>query len=242
MADRRKILIPVGSEPETPHFDAEETLLSARPVVPIAPGDAREDFHYAPAPAARTSFYKRPAFLALVVVAAVCMGLAAGLVIARYRYQPAPMASQPAQPTAPATTAPDTRTATVQPPKEEQPALHPTLPEVKTEEQTTVAEANEDSDKTDEKASNKAPERSAEKKRASDDEDNAKTSQPVTREKKRTSEDNEDADADTAPRAQRRERRTRNRDEDTVDIPRRMERASEQINRIREIFEGRQRP
>jgi hypothetical protein len=243
MADRRKILIPLGAEPETPHFDAEETLLSARPVVPIMPGEVREDFHYAPA-RPRPPFYKRPAFLTLIVMAAVGMGLAAGLGIARYRYQAAPAVAQPARPATPpaTTTAPDTRTATVQTPEDNQQEVAPALPEVKAEEKTTAGDAiGEEHDKTDEaetpaKAPAKAPERSTEKS-SGDDEDNAKTATP---DKKRTND--EDEDADNAPRAQRRERRVRNRDGETVDIPRRIGRAGEQINRIREIFEGRQRP
>lgn len=237
MEDRRKILVHINSEPETPHFDAEETLLSARPVVPIAPS-AAEDFKGVRGNA--VPFYKRSAFLALVVVAAVGIGLAAGLSIARYRYQPEDATvAQPAQ----APSANDTRTATVQTPKNQQ---APTLPEVKIEEKTTASDTGaEDKEKADApslatKVSTKVPESSKEK--SSDDEDNnVKATKPEPRDKRRASDDDE---SDTiSPRAQRRERRGRNRDEDTVNLPRRIERAGEQINRIREIFEGsQQRP
>ncbi|HEV7842718.1 MAG TPA: hypothetical protein VGO69_03435 [Pyrinomonadaceae bacterium] len=243
MEDRRKIVVPIGQEPETPHFDAEETLLSARPVVPIAPAAATEGFNGARA-LPRTPFYRRSAFLAFVVIAAVGIGLAAGLSIARYRYQPEDASTAVAQP-AQVPSASDRRTATVQPPKDQQ-SQATTLPEVKIDEKTTVNDTGtEDNEKTDRpepttRVLTKAPESSKEKS-SNDKDDNVKTTKPEPRDKKRTSDDEE---SDTgAPRAQRRERRVRNRDENTVDIPRRIERAGEQINRIREIFEGsQQRP
>ena len=242
MEERRKILIPLGAEPETPHFDAEETLLSARPVVPIAHAESAPVFKDNAGAARRAPFYRRSLFLSLIVIAAVGIGLASGLAIARYRYlqrSAAPAIAQPAQ--QPAVN--DTRTtATVQTPKDE-PAIHPALPEVKTEEKTTMDDsaAGDDSAKataTAPEVKTKAPENSAGKK-DEDKDDNAKTvtPPPAARDRKRTSDDEEDESA--PPRAQRRERRTRNRDEDTVDIPRRIGRAGEQINRIREIFEGR---
>lgn len=235
MEDRRKILIPVGSEPETPHFDAEETLLSARPVVPITHAESAPGFNNSQV---RAPFYRRSLFLPLVVIAAVGIGLAAGLVIARYRYvqrNATPIVAQPAQ----APVVNDTRTtATVQTPKDEQQAQAPALPEVKIEEKTTDDDALKgDGAKTAKPvASEKAEKGSAN--RDTERDDNARTN-TTPREKRRVGDEDEGKDA---PRAQRRERRVRERD-DTADIPRRMERASEQINRIREIFEGRpQRP
>lgn len=234
MADRRKILIPV--EPETPHFDAEETLLSARPVVPIAPADSAAVFDR-PQSSKRAPFYRRPLFLPLLVIAAVGIGLAAGLVIARYRYlqrSSSPVVAQPAQ--APAIN--DTRTATVQTPKSDERAQVPVLPEVKIEEKATVDDTREDDAKTaTPRANRKAEEEDAERS-SRDRDDNVRTSAPAaTREKKRAND--EAGEAQDTPRAQRRERRARDRNQDVDDIPRRVERASEQINRIREIFEGR---
>src|SRR4051812_45571928 len=101
MEERRKIVIPLGAEPETPHFDAEETLLSARPVVPIANAESAPVFKHTAATTTRAPFYRRSLFLSLIVIAAVGIGLAAGLAIARYRYlqrSVAPIATQPAQP------------------------------------------------------------------------------------------------------------------------------------------------
>lgn len=232
MAERRKILIPVGSKPETPHFDAEETLLSARPVVPIESAAYTDDFKPAAAP-----FYKRNGFLVLVVIAAIGIGLAAGLGIARLRTQPAaPVAAQPVpQQPAPA----ETRTATIQPAKDNQQQV-PALPEVKTEERAAIKDeaAGDDGKASSTEAPAKVP--AKERETSADKDDEAKTATPSPREKKRTSDDEESDDTST-PRAQKRERREqRRREEDTVDIPRTMQRASEQINRIREIFEGRQ--
>ena len=48
MEEKDKIVISTGHEPEegleTPHFDAEETLLAARPVVPLTE-EAIEAWH-----------------------------------------------------------------------------------------------------------------------------------------------------------------------------------------------------
>lgn len=239
MAERKKIVVPV--EPETPHFDAEETLLSARPVVPITNAESAPVFN-SPQASTRAPFYRRSLFLSLVVIAAVGIGLASGLAIARYRYlerNASPVASQPAQ----APVVNDTRTtAAAQPQKDE--AQTPALPEVKIEEKTTIDDSTDDEAKTARAgASAKDEERSADKSdKDKEKEDNVRTSAPATtRDKKRAGDDADEAQ--DMPRAQRRERRARDRQEDVVDIPRRMERASEQINRIREIFEGRpQRP
>lgn len=243
MEDRRKIVIPFGHEPETPHFDAEETLLSARPVVPITQAETTPVFKYEQAELS-SPFYKHPAFLSLIVMAAVGLGLAAGLGIARYRYMQrnaaAPVVAQPAP------VINDTHTAATssQPAEGNEQAQAPALPAVKTEETTTVDDtAKGDNARTAATEDSKdAKERSAEKK-DEDKDDKAKTTTTTsttpsaTREKKRTTE--EDEDGENLPRAQRRERRVRDRGEDPADIPRRIERASQQINRIREIFEGR---
>ena len=247
MEERRKIVVPVGSPPETPHFDAEETLLSARPVVPIAPGQVKEDFRgeQARATVARSPFYRRFSFIALVVIAAIGVGLAAGLTIARYQQETTPaVVAQPAQ--APGVN--DTRAATSQTQTDKQQAQSPELPEVKIKE-TTATVGEDEADKSTEseepradstKASRAAAEKNERDSKRADDEKEAATP-PAQREKRRTREDDNDEPAE-APRAQRRERRVRDRRDDTVDVPRRMERASEQINRIREIFEGSQRP
>jgi hypothetical protein len=237
MEERRKILVPLGHEPETPHFDAEETLLSARPVVPIAgsePAPVFNNSHGAP----RAPLYRRTAFLPLIVIAAIGIGLVAGLVIARYRYvqrSAAPIAAKPA----PAPVASNTpATATLQPPKDEPRSQAPALPEVKTEEEKTdEVAAKADNARTDTPGTSAKTTESSEGKSAADREGNAKTPTTAPRDRKRTSDDDQEEVVPVRP--QRRERRVRDRDDETVDVPRRIERASEQINRIREIFEGR---
>ena len=248
MEERRKILIPVGAEPETPHFDAEETLLSARPVVPITRTETAPVFNN-PHVAERAPFYRRSAFLSLIVIAAVGIGLAAGLAIARYRYMQRNASTVVARPAAETPVVNDTRTtATVQTPKDEEQAQAPTLPEVNIEEKTTgdddAASKDDEARVATPGASSKAEEDAADRSKGDkgDKDDNARATAPATRDKKRKSDDDEDEIQDT-PRAQRRARRVRDRDDEAVNIPRRVERASEQINRIREIFEGRpQRP
>src|SRR5437868_6860018 len=147
MEEKRRIVIPIGEEPETPHFDAEETLASARPVVPLASGKTQESKQ------ARASqpIYKRFPFLALLVIVAVRIGMAAGLSIARYRYQQRatfPVVAPPAQVPAPN----DARTATTKTPRENVQTPHP--PEARVEEKTAGDEA-----KTDEPAKASAPEK-----------------------------------------------------------------------------------
>lgn len=238
MAEKRKIVIPIGGEPATPQFDAEETLLSARPVVPIAPGETKAGV----GPRQRIAsvpFYKRLPFLALVIVTAISIGMAAGLNIARYRYQQrnsAPVAAQPAQ-------APEeTRTATVQTPKESSPAQIQQPTEVKADETATGDKTKSDesakpAEKTAKTSTDASADKTADNKQTDDSEKTAEAT--AARDKKRTS---DDAEADNTARAQRtRDRRQRNRndDDDVFNVPRRIEKTGEQINRIREIFEGR---
>lgn len=244
MEDRRKIIIPIGAKPETPQFDAEETLASARPVVPLAaPGRGQGELKAA---RGRVPVYRRISFLALITITAIIIGMAAGLNLARYRYQQrnaTAVAAQPAQ--APANGEP--HAVTVQNSQPDKQAQAAQLPEVKTEEKTP-----DDKAKTDETAKANTPEKAktSETPETSSDkgtgdkqtEDTAKTSRPGARDKKRT---DDEAENDNAPRTQKRDRRQKNSNDSNnpLDVPNQIERASEQINRIREIFEGRpQRP
>jgi hypothetical protein len=167
---------------------------------------------------------------------AVGIGLAAGLAIARYRYvqrSSSPVVAQPAQ----APVVNDTRTATVQTQKGNEQAQAPVLPEVKIEEKTTVDDTREDDAKTATPGANRKAEKDDTDRSTRDRDDNVRTTVPAsTREKKRAGDETEEAQ--DMPRAQRRERRARDRNQDVDEIPRRVGRASEQINRIREIFEG----
>jgi hypothetical protein len=232
MEEKRRIVIPIGAKPETPQFDAEETLMSARPVVPLSAGET------AGGAKARPSFYRSFPFLALIVIAATAVGLAGGLGIARYRYQQgntaaAPVATQPIPPPT------DTRTATVTPPKEntrEGEPESPQLPDVKLGEKTGDDPQAKDDEAGKSQDVTKAPEDSAEKGSNGAKADD-RTTKPGARNRNRGDDTAEDEDRPTASRRERRQQDNRN--DDTLDVPRQIERASERINRIREIFEGR---
>ncbi len=228
MEQKRKIIIPVPSRPGTPQFDAEETLLSAQPVVPLQPGQAGAQA------AAPVPFYKRFSFLAVIVIAAVGIGLLGGLGLARMQsgQQSASPIAQPAQ----ATTNPPATVKTEQ-------AQIPVVPEVKIAEPSAdkVSEEDEDADKKEDAARAKEADDDKKADDRKDRQDELK-SPPPARDKSGNANDDEEENPDADARARRRERRRRQREDEAVDVPRQIERASERINRIREIFEGRQQP
>lgn len=255
MAERRKIVIETGAEPSqplpTPHFDAEATM-TARPVVPLTDHETYRTNYgdYAAGPA--KPFWKRPALLIPVILAAVGIGIAAGFAIGMYRNRNAaqpPLATAPA----PATESTDLSQTVEPPPAHEEVAPEP-------EEQASVAEEPEERQETKETAA--AAPKDEERERATtaarnerkDDDDDIETRQPVVakppaaaREKKPIKVDEyvvEDVRAERRAererrRDERRERRRRQR-EDDIDIPRGIERGVREADRIREIFEGRQ--
>ena len=250
MEQKRKIVVPLSSEPETPHFDAEETLLSARPVVPLAGGETRRAAHRN-GPAARGPFYRSLPFLALIVVAAIGIGTLGGLGIARYQYEQRGASSVATQPV-PAPAADTRTTATVRTPDVTAQPQAPSVPEVRIEDKSAETEtAAEDSaekapasrtkvsdEVEDKRAEGKKEDKKENKREDKRREDDVQTLPPPSRDRGRTYENNDD---DIPPRAQRRERRQRDRNSDGItDVPRQIERVDEQINRIREIFEGRQ--
>lgn len=258
MEQRRKIIIPTGKEPlETPHFDEEETLLSARPVVPLKPGTNGVKANNAPhrvvvpVVAAEPRPKKTPV-LALVIVAAVGIGIAAGFAIARYqtgrKSAAVPVASEPTA------AAPKAETTVAQKPKPLESVEAPSVPAEK-ETQQTEPEVIPASDKKPEpSAQPEASDKPAERDRQTRDKDLPMTTPPIVpREKPRADKRESDQDQDQDEqdkedrkrerREQRREQRRRERDDndDSADLPGRMRRrAGEQVNRIREIFEGRE--
>ncbi len=248
MAERRKIIIQTGAAPDeplsTPHFDAEATL-TARPVVPLTDQEAHQ-MHYGN-PAGHTAakpFWKRPALLALIVLVAVGLGVAAGLMIGIYRNRNA--AETPIA-TTPSSTVEDANVGqAVEQPPQPPPA-----------EQTSSAVPADEPDEPDEAPV--APkveerERTARNERQDDDDEArppVEAKQPVVREKKpvkideyvvedgREARQAEKEQRREERRAQRRERRRRGR-EDEINVPRGIERGRREVDRIREIFEGRQ--
>jgi hypothetical protein len=251
----------------TPHFDAEATL-SAQPVVPLAeaaatpPGDAYNvrggGAAYAPrATSSAASPWKRSTLL-FIILAAVGIGIVSGLAIGLYQTRKtttaAPVAAQP-----PANDSP--QVATQPEPESTQPAIVdrqqpeqqpeaeariPDTPAVKEPERKASNDADENDDNDDRRASRN---NSDDSKR-----DRARTQPPAVRERPTVTvpiiEERDDDDRQARReerkarrREERREERRQRRDEDDdypVNVPRSIERARQDINRIRDIFEGRQ--
>jgi len=235
MNERRKIVIQTGSDADdslsTPHFDAEATL-TARPVVPLAEGVAAGQA-YAPRNM-KTGKSRNPLLLVLIVLGAIGLGVATGLAIGFYKNR---QTSAPPVATESPAPAPDANADKVVEPPQPQPTqaeeARASVPEV-TEEPSVQPK--------DEK-----PERAARDER---DDDDRKATPPIVPEDRRKADDEDAEDADEEERRaerqrrreERRERRRRERDlEQPAEFPRDIERAGrEGINRIRDIFEGRQ--
>lgn len=265
MEQRRKIIIPTAIEGDdalsTPHFDTEATL-SARPVVPLSePVAPPAQTAYADsgsgryAAGATVSSWKRSTLI-LIVLTAVGVGIASGLAIGLYHSSqkvPAPVAAQssvsePQQPQPPSAVQP-------QPEPTATPRVNPTVePTPKLEEaiaQTPAAPAVEEpKNRTGAKNKRDDNERQNEDRQA--ERDNPKRNEervpPAVVRDRRVEDDDEDIrDERRGRREQRREERRaerrRQRDEDDdgpSNVPRNVERARQEINRIRDIFEGRQ--
>lgn len=247
MKDKNRIIIPTGHEPqeglETPHFDAEETLLAARPVVPLTE-EARETAERVRAEEFSTRpVTRRMPILALIIIAAVSVGLASGLAIGLYQGRQktaaAPVAAQSSstvdtqfkQKPAPEPTQPQLPAVqTVADAEQRQTSTEAlSLPEgdAMTAEETEALDATEASDK-------KKPERSIKPDKKGDDEKQSDTPPAPERKKPQPSlRDNDDG-----PKKQKLPRRRPAADPNTEDIPRTVERANRELNRIREIFEG----
>jgi hypothetical protein len=250
MKDRNKIVIPTGHEPqeglETPHFDAEETLLAARPVVPLTE-EAKEAAQKVRAEEfAAKPLSQRLPILALIIIAAVSVGLASGLAIGLYQGHPKPMTQVTAQSSTTTTTASaDTQLKQKTAPETDQPQLPSVQTVADTEPKATDPAALSQSDSAPQA---KDATKTSEQTEASD---NPKPEQPVTPDKKR---EDEKQSAPPAPSQKRPEglregddgpkkqklprRRPPTIDEDPDVVPRTVERANQELNRIREIFEG----
>jgi hypothetical protein len=248
MAERRKIVIETGaSEPlSTPHFDAEATL-TARPVVPLTDQEAygANPGGYA-APSAKP-FWKRPALLIPIILAAVGVGIAAGFAIGIYRNR---SAAQTPVVTAP-TPAPEntdlSRTVEPPPPPAEEEEAEP-------ETRAAIPEEKEEAEEPPVVAKDEERERSARNERRDDDDDKDEARQPVvakpppaSREKRPIKVDEYEIEDGRVERQAERERRReerrgrrRRQRQDDLDIPRGVERGVREADRIREIFEGRQ--
>ena len=250
MEEKDKIVISTGHEPEegleTPHFDAEETLLAARPVVPLTE-EAIEAWHSSSsvrAEVAAPPLAKRIPMLALVIIAAVSVGLASGLAIGLY---------QGRQKTASATAQSSSATTTVEPRLKQKPSEEPgktQLPSVQ-----TVADGNTPTEPVvvaqsesgeivvpEEVPETKAnpeipdipkPEREAATDKKTPDE---RPAPPPDTKRKKAKDERVDDDGDKKPKMWRRRKAVEPYRDDNV--PQRVQRTGQELNRIREIFEG----
>ena len=226
MNERRRIIIPTGADPDeplvSPHFDSEATS-HARPVVPLTDQETFQmNYGAYPGRPAKPA-WKRPAMLVLIVVLAIGAGVAAGIGISLYRNRQAtkaPDTSATGSTGESATAAP----VAAQTPSPQSPIVAPVVPR-------ESPATNEDQ----ETKASKPPS------------NNIEVPPPVVREKTPAKvDDAADQTADAKEeerdrrREERRERRRQQREQDEpVDVPRQVDRAGRGLNRIREIFEGR---
>lgn len=250
MKDKNKIIIPTGHEPEesleTPHFDAEETLLAARPVVPLTE-EAREAAQNARAEEfAARPLSRRIPILALIIIAAVSVGLASGLAIGLYQGRQktaAPVATERSSTTK---TAVDTQFKQ----KADAETTKPQLPSVQTvadtEQKPTgptalsqpegdpmAAEATK-TPATPEASDKQQPEQKAAPDKKSVDEKQAPPPAPARKKPQGVRADDDGGSGKKLKLPRRRPAVEQEPD----DVPRTVERANQELNRIREIFEG----
>ncbi|MGB7925418.1 MAG: hypothetical protein WCF57_19425 [Pyrinomonadaceae bacterium] len=255
MEEKDKIVISTGHEPEdeleTPHFDAEETLLAARPVVPLTQ-EAIEASHSSvrAADGARPLAARRVPVLALVIIAAVSVGLMSGLAIGLYqgrKQQPTtPVAAQPSS----ATTTVDTRvqksaeetastqSSSVQTVADAQKNPEPVVVSQSESGQIVVPEEVPETSVNPRISELPKPERQAAPNRKTPDERDA-TPPPAATRRKVKDERADDDDGDKKQKSARRRRAVEPERDDRGDRgQRRVERATQELNRIRDIFEG----
>jgi hypothetical protein len=249
MAERRKIVIETGAEPSeplpTPHFDAEATM-TARPVVPLNDQETQRPSYGDYRARSAKPFWKRPALLVPIILAAVGIGIAAGFAIGLYRNR---SAAQPPVVTAPT---PSTENTDLSQKVEPPPVQESAEPQAR----TPVPEETEETKEPEEPTAapkDEERERSARNERRDDDDDN-NARQPAivkppspAREKKPIKVDEYEIEDVRAERQAERERRReerrgrrRRQREDEIGVPRGIERGVREADRIREIFEGRQ--
>lgn len=247
MEQRRKIIIPTGTDPEEtlspPHFDSEATLAAQR-VVPLADEGAPPKQHAnavthgAPsAPRAASSW--KPSTLIVIVLVAVGMGVASGLAIGLYqsrRKPPVPVVAQP--------TVSEARPATVQ--QQPEPTPEPTRvkqAESEAEAQTPAAPPAQETKKDSANEPQTDGHDNDNKQVARANSKRTEEQVPPATVPDRSADNDPVADERQERRERRREERRRQREEDAdapADVPRPVERMRRNIDRLREIFEGRQ--
>ena len=252
MEQRRKIIIPVGGDPQAtipaPHFDAEATL-SAQPVVPLKeqaePPSYNDYMRQRSAGNSRAASQWKRSTLILIVLAAIGIGVASGLAIGFYESRGRADASVVAPPAAS-----EVQQATTQPRPEPTQSQRAKQPEQETEAQVPAAPPEQEakknsSDEIQSADENQKEGREKNKQVARDNPKQPEERVPPAVERDRSADDPvaDERDERRERRERRREERRRQREDDTIDplnVPRNIKRAGQEINRIRDIFEGRQ--
>lgn len=244
-----KIVMPLTDESDAPlplpHFNEEATVLSARPVVPLA---SSGNYAAALRSATNAPLVKRFLPLALIVAAAVGIGIAGGLALSRRHANQteaqSAAASEPASSTADQTSTPQVQyTATTTREKS-----------VKPETQTTMSEQPNDAPvvrTTTPAAIASTATRDKQKRVSVEPTPQQQISLPPAQTRNRRAQEASVFDEDEArarddeARAERRaaraeRRRAQNGQPDAAlpPLPRQVERATQQLNRIKDIFEG----
>ena len=247
MKEKNRIIIPTGHEPEegleSPHFDAEETLLSARPVIPLTK-EAIEVAQSSRAGAEAMPPTRRIPILALIIIAAVSVGLASGLAIGLYQGRQktaTPVTAQTStttadtqfkQKTAGETTKPQLPSVQTVAETEQRPTAPTALSEPQSD---PMVKESPESPATPEASDKPQPERRDTTDKKSGDEKQSSPPAPA-RKRPQNVRDNDDGSSGKKLRLPR--RRPTIEQEDPYDVPRTVERANRELNRIREIFEG----
>lgn len=247
-----KIVMPLTNESDaplpSPHFNEEATVLSARPVVPLA---SSGNYAAALRSATNAPLVKRFLPLALIVAAAVGIGIAGGLVISRrHANQTEAKSVTAAASEATSSTANETSnqqvqyTATTAREKSAKPETQTTINSVQPSDAPAV--------KTTTPAAIASTATRGKKKRVSvEPAPQQQISLPPAQARNRRAQEASVSDEDEArarddeARAERRaaraeRRRAQNGQPDAAlpPLPRQVERATQQLNRIQDIFEG----
>ncbi|HEY0005729.1 MAG TPA: hypothetical protein VGB17_13040 [Pyrinomonadaceae bacterium] len=231
--------------PETPHFVDDEATLLARPVVPLSEQAAQRELPYSvsgagPHDGAGARF--SPWLLVLVIAAAISVGAAGALALDYFRHHKSSEqeATTTTQPSNPSVAARETRPAEQEPLAEVKPAESQVVPTaVGQDKQAEQSPAESAPDAVD------ARHQPAEKPKV-----NAPAASETARARQKREDQSAVQDEDERPQArkvdeivipsERRERRERRRRERDVEFPEPVRRANQELNRIREIFEGKQ--
>lgn len=229
MSENRKIVIQLSlpQKPDTPDFESEETLSSARRVVPLKDGAPLRKAFWPIRWAIRTS----PIAGLIIVAGSIALGLVAGLTIAHYRYAETASLPEESRPIEVPSLGIDSAT---EPPDSRRPAeviKASTAAEEKTDtvevDSTQVSTPQAEPERSVEPPPSEKP--TADKPTVKDIPQSPTARTEVTRQQERPA-PRQAPEHDTRPRPER--------SPDQSERPREVERENRGLHRIREIFEG----